>query len=57
MIDFDGPSMICQEQRKNDYDMITKEKNWWLTQRVWTTTPIGTINQELKLLTMHLILN
>ena len=57
MIDFDGPSMICQEQRKNDYDMITKEKNWRLTQRVWTTTPIGTIKQELKLLTMHLILN
>ena len=28
-----------------------------LSQRIWTATPRGTVNQELKLLTMHLILN
>ena len=28
-----------------------------LSQRIWKTTPRGAVNQELKLLTMHVILN
>ena len=59
-LEMDGPHIRVNKELVELNVYSNQEKNISINsevQRVGMTTPRGTVNQELKLLTMHLILN